>query len=128
MQINVIELISSIISDAEVLLADFTKHESNAGQQKIEAILSAAHFIETELKFLAANDGIIHQVDQSKESYARTPFAMLETSIYLLRNLNQLGEIGLSDDELERVGRIENNIKMIKHELDSLWSGDLKET
>lgn len=125
---NVIELIGLIIADTEELLADFSQSEQRNPRQLIEHILNASQFIQTELKHFAADDGIIYEVDRSKGSYARAPFAMVETAAYLLKKLHQLGSITLSVDELEQIAQIEYNIKLIRNELDSFWSDNIRNT
>lgn len=122
MPINVVALINAAIADAEALLIDSRQRENKILQQRFEGILTAAHFIETELKHFAADDGMIYEVDRSKGSHARAPFAMVETGIYLLKKLHQLGTITLSANDHEQIERIERNITLIRKELDSFWS------
>lgn len=122
MPINVVALINATIADAEALLIDSGQRKNNVLRQHLAALLTTLHLIETELQHFAAADGVIYEVDRSKGSHARAPFGMVETRIYLLKKLHQLGTITLSAKDHEQIERIERNVKTIRDELERVWS------
>jgi hypothetical protein len=118
MPINVIELINSAIVSGDLILTDCTHIEDRNLREYAERLLGATWIIQTELMHFTDFDGFVRAIDRSEGTYAHTPFAMVETNVYLLKKLNQLGKITITIDQLEQIDQIVRNVQLIKSELD----------
>lgn len=122
MPINVIELINSAIVSVDLLLTDRTHIEDRNLREYTERLLVATRIIRTEIMHFTDFDGFVRAIDRSEGTCAHAPFAMVETNVYLLKKLNQLGKIAITIDQLDQIDQIVRNVQFIKSELDRVWN------
>jgi len=120
MSLNVIELMDSVIADAQALLGELGQDEK--ARQKIASLLTQAQAIHAELMKYAAADGSIDNVPRSSGYYTRTPFGIFKTSMYIMNKYSEHKTISISTEQMVRLQRMETNVNAVADRLTEIWT------
>ena len=120
MPINVIELMNSVITDAQTLVNELVQNEQT---QRLSAdLLKTAQYIRTELAMIFSDDGSLAIDPKITRHNTRAPFGMISSSIYILKERAEREITVLSKARLERLEAIESKVEEVKNRLDELWT------